>query len=85
MSLSITPKTWSYNDDTGTLTIGSFSGPVDEDATSFQTPLEQIFPAVAAQIEAALDLCEAGVIGDIIDDCGSVTAYVADLGMTWAR
>jgi hypothetical protein len=84
-SLSITPTTWSYNDGAGTLTIGSYTGAVAEEALTFTTPLEQIFPNVAAQIEAAIDLLPPAEIQDIIDACGSVAAYVADLQMTWVR
>ena len=84
-SLSTTATTWSYNDDTGTLSIGSYSGSVAEGALTFTTPLEQIFPAVAAQIEAAVDLLPPAEVQDIIDNCGSVAAYVSDLQMTWAR
>ena len=82
-SLNTTPTTWSYN--STTLTIGSFSGTVAESANSFTTPLEQIFPAVAAAIEASIDLLEEEDIQDIIDTCGSIAAYVADLEMTWVR
>jgi hypothetical protein len=84
-SLSTTTTTWSYNDSAGTLTIGSYTGAVAEGALTFTTPLEQIFPAVAAQIEAAVDLLLPAEIQDIIDNCGSVSAYVADLQMTWVR
>ncbi len=84
-SLSTTTTTWSYNDGAGTLTIGSYTGAVAENALTFSTPLEQIFPAVALQIEAAVDLLLPAEIQDIIDNCGSVSAYVADLQMTWVR
>jgi hypothetical protein len=79
------PTTWSYNDGTGFVTIGSYSEAVAENALTFSTPLEQIFPAVALQIEAAVDLLLPAEIQDIIDNCGSVSAYVADLKMTWVR
>ena len=82
-TMNTTATTWSYN--STTLTIGSFSGNVAESANSFTTPLEQIFPAVAAAIEASIDLLPPAEIQDIIDTCGSVAAYVAELEMTWVR
>ena len=83
--LSTTTTPWSYNDETGTLTIGSYSGPVAEGAPTFTTPLEEIFPAVAAQIEAVVEAFPPAVVQPIIDNCGSVAEYVADLQMTWER
>jgi hypothetical protein len=84
-SLSTTTTTWSYNDGAGTLTIGSYSDAVPEGAPTFTTPLEQIFPTVAAQIEAAVDLLPDAEIQEIIDNCVTVAAYIADLQITWVR
>ena len=84
-SLSTTTTTWSYNDGAGTVTIGGYSGAVPEGALTFTTPLEQIFPTVAAQIVAAIDILPPAEIQDIIDNCGSVAEYVAGLQMTWER
>ncbi|MDP7008262.1 MAG: hypothetical protein QGI78_01680 [Phycisphaerales bacterium] len=84
-SLSTTTTTWSYNDETGVLTIGGYSSAVSESATTFTTPLKEIFPAVAAQIEAAVDLLPPAEIQEIRDNCGTVSNYVADLQMTWVR
>jgi len=84
-SLDTTATTWSYNDGAGTVTIGSYSGAVPEGALTFTTPLEQIFPTVAAQIVAAIDILPPAEIQDIIDNCGSVAEYVAGLQMTWER
>ena len=84
-SLSTTTTTWSYNDGAGTLTIGSYTGAVAEGALTFTTPLEQIFPAVAAQIEAAIDLLPLEQREAIELACGTIPAYISDLQMTWAR
>ena len=84
-SLSTTTTSWSYNDGAGTITIGSYSGAVPEGAPTFTTPLEQIFPTVAAQIEAAVDLLPEAEIQEIIDNCVTVAAYIADLQITWVR
>ena len=84
-SLSTTTTTWSYNDGAGTLTIGSYTGAVAEGAPTFTTPLEQIFPAVAAQIEAAIDLLPLEQREAIELACGTIPAYISDLQMTWAR
>ena len=85
VSLTTTPTTWSYNDDTGILTVASYSAAVAEDAMTFATPLEEIFPAVAAQISAAIDLLPLVEREEIEEACGSLDAYVTDLEMTWVR
>jgi hypothetical protein len=83
LTLNTTNTTWSYN--SGILIIGSYSNAVTESATTFTTPLEQIFPAVASAIEASVDLLPPVEIQSIIDNCGSVAQYVADLQLTWTR
>jgi hypothetical protein len=83
LTLNTTNTTWSYN--SGILIIGSYSNAVTESATFFTTPLEQIFPAVASAIEASVDLLPPVEIQSIIDNCGSVAQYVADLQLTWTR
>jgi len=85
VSLITNPTTWSYNDGTGFVTIGSYSGEVAEGEITFTTPLEQIFPAVAAQIEAAVDLLPLAEREAIELACGTIPAYISNLQMTWAR
>ena len=85
-SLSTTVTTWSYNDETGTLTIGSYSGPVAEAELTFTTPLEEIFPAVAQRFEAALPyLFDAEEMEIISETCGGIPAYISNLEMIWVR
>jgi len=84
--LQINPTTWSYNDGTGLLTIGSDSVPVLEGANTFETSFELIFPVVAERFEAVLPfLFDDDEIEDIIATCGSISAYISDLKMIWVR
>ena len=80
---AVTATTWSHSD--GILTIGSVTSPVAESATTFETPLEQIFPAVAAAVLATFDLLPLAERDEIIANCGSPEAYVSGLQMTWTR
>ena len=82
-TLAVTPTTWSYA--SGILTIGSFPVAVADSATTFETPLEQIFPAVAAAVLAAFDLLDKYERDEIIANCGTPEAYVSGLQMTWTR
>jgi hypothetical protein len=58
---------------------------VAESATTFTTPLEQIFPAVAAAVLATFDLLPPSKQDDIVANCGTPEAYVSGLQMTWTR
>jgi len=80
---AVTTTTWSHA--SGILTIGSFTGAVAESATTFTTPLEQIFPAVAAAVLASFDLFDKDEQIAIIANCGTPEAYVSGLQMTWTR
>jgi hypothetical protein len=80
---AVTTTTWSHA--SGILTIGSFTSAVAESAATFTTPLEQIFPAVAAAVLATFDLLPPIEQDAVIANCGSPEAYVSDLQMTWTR
>jgi len=80
---AVTTTTWSHA--SGILTIGSFSAAVAESATTFTTPLEQIFPVVAAAVLATFDLLPPREQIAIIANCGSPEAWVSGLQMTWTR
>ena len=80
---AVTTTTWSHA--SGNLTIGSFTAPVAESATTFTTPLEQIFPAVATTVLATFDLLPPIEQDEIIANCGTPEAYVSGLQMTWTR
>ncbi|MBC8523492.1 hypothetical protein H8D29_06150 [PVC group bacterium] len=82
-ALGTTPTTWSYS--SGTLTIGSYSAAVLESANTFSTPLEQIFPAVAAAIRLSIPLLPPAEQTAILDNCETFDNYVSDLQMTWVR
>lgn len=81
--IAVDSTTWSYTD--GILSIGGFSGAVASDANTFTTPLEAVFPTLADQIEALVDLLPPAEIQDIINNCGSVANYVSNLTMNWAK
>ena len=81
--VAVDATSWSYTG--GILSIGGFSGAVASDASTFTTPLESVFPALAMQIEALVDLLPPAEIQDIIDNCGSVSAYISNLTMTWTK
>jgi hypothetical protein len=81
--VAVDATNWSYTG--GMLSIGGFSGAVASDASTFTTPLESVFPALAMQIEALVDLLPPAEIQDIIDTCGSVSAYISNLTMTWTK
>ncbi len=81
--ITVDATNWSYAG--GTLSIGSYSGAVAESANTFTTPLEQIFPEVAATIISLVDLLPPAEIQDIVDNCGSVENYVSNLTMTWTK
>ena len=80
---AVTTTTWSHT--SGMLTIGTFTAAVAESATTFTTPLEQIFPAVAAAVLATFDLLPPIEQDEIIANCGTPEAYVSELEMTWTR
>ena len=80
---AVTTTTWSHA--SGILTIGSFTGAVAESATTFTTPLEQIFPAVALAVLQTFDLLPEEEQDEIVANCGTPEAYVSGLQMTWTR
>ena len=63
----------------------SSTAPVAESEITFTTPLEQIFPAVAAAVLAVFDLLEPFEQDEIVANCGTPEAYVSGLQMTWTR
>ena len=80
---AVTTTTWSHA--SGILTIGSHTGAVAESATTFTTPLEKIFPAVALAVLQTFDLLPPIEQNAIVAIYSTPEAYVSDLQMTWTR
>ena len=80
---AVTTTTWSHT--SGILTIGSFTGAVAESATTFETPLELIFPEVALVVLQTFVLLDEDVQKKILANCGTPEAWVSDLRMIWTR
>lgn len=81
--IQVDSTTWSYND--GTLTIGSYASAVASSATTFTTPLEQIFPSIATAILTLIPSLPDAEIQEILDNCTTPENYVSNLTMTWTK
>jgi hypothetical protein len=81
--IAVDAISWSYA--AGILTIGAFSGAVAPEATTFTTPLEDVFPALALSIRLTVDTLPIAVQQEIVNNCGSLDNYVSNLTMTWTK